>query len=393
MASSEGPAPARTSPAELLERHILRRFEICNRLGKGAYGVVWKVIDKKSRRLVALKKCFECFRTAADAQKTFREILYLQAFCDHENIVRLRHVIKSDSGRDMYLTFDFMDTDLHAVSRANILTEIQRKFVMWQLLRALKYIHSAEVIHRDLKPSNVLINADCQIKLCDFGLARSTGANYLGPTPELTEYISTRWYRAPELLLASTSYSKAVDIWAAGLLLGELINGAPVFPGLSVMNQLENILGLTQMPNAADIKAMKSPFAAIMVESIPQGSIKYKLISDIFPTASSEAIDVIRVCLLFNPESRPGVDDLLRHAYCADFHNEAEEIVYPYGQLILPLDDNVQRTAEEYREALYREVSDRRREMRRLQKEKESRLKKEKEMEDADADIRPQGLS
>ena len=184
-----------TPAAELIERHVLRKFEVTNRLGKGSYGIVWKAIDKQSRFLCAIKKCFECFRTPADAQKTFREILYLSSFNDHDNIIKLRHVMKAESNRDLYLSFDFVDCDLHAVSRARILTEIQRKYIIWQLARAVKYIHSAEVIHRDIKPSNILIDGDCHLRLCDFGLARSTGANYLGPPVSKTEYVATRWYR------------------------------------------------------------------------------------------------------------------------------------------------------------------------------------------------------
>ncbi len=104
--------------SEEIERHVVRKFEICQRLGKGAYGIVWKAIDKRSRNVIALKKCFDAFRNATDAQRTFREIMYLQALSGHENIIRLQHVIKAENDRDIYLTFDHMETDLHAVIRA-----------------------------------------------------------------------------------------------------------------------------------------------------------------------------------------------------------------------------------------------------------------------------------
>lgn len=103
------------------------------------------------------------------------------------------------------------------------------------ILKALKYIHSAEIIHRDLKPSNVLLDAECNVKVADFGLARSL----LMPLDEnaiLTEYVATRWYRAPEILLGSTFYTKAVDMWSVGCILGEMINGKPIFPGSSTLN-------------------------------------------------------------------------------------------------------------------------------------------------------------
>lgn len=109
--------------SEEIERHVVRKFEICQRLGKGAYGIVWKAIDKRSRNVIALKKCFDAFRNATDAQRTFREIMYLQALSGHENIIRLQHVIKAENDRDIYLTFDHMETDLHAVIRAGMYAE------------------------------------------------------------------------------------------------------------------------------------------------------------------------------------------------------------------------------------------------------------------------------
>ena len=112
-----------------------------------------------------------------------------------------------------------METDLHAVIRAGILADIHKKYVTWQLLKALKYLHSAGLLHRDIKPSNILLNSDCHIKLCDFGLCRSV-AEVAGPAPVLTDYVATRWYRAPEILIGSTRYTVGVDMWAVGCIVG-----------------------------------------------------------------------------------------------------------------------------------------------------------------------------
>lgn len=187
-----------------------------------------------------------------------------------------------------------LETDLHAVIRANILEDIHKKYVLYQLLKSLKYMHSAELLHRDIKPSNLLLNADCSVKLCDFGLCRSV-AEVAGPNPVLTDYVATRWYRAPEILLGSTRYTKAVDMWAVGCIVAEMINGKPSFPGTSTMNQLDKILELTGQPTGEDIDSINSPFAGTMLESLP--ATKAKNLEELFPKASPEAVDFIRQCL------------------------------------------------------------------------------------------------
>ena len=128
--------------SEEIESHILRKYEILQKLGKGAYGIVWKAIDKKKREVVALKKCFDAFQNATDSQRTFREIMFLQELNGHENIVRLLNVIRAENDRDIYLVFDFMETDLHAVIRANILEEIHKQYIIYQTLKAIKFLHT-----------------------------------------------------------------------------------------------------------------------------------------------------------------------------------------------------------------------------------------------------------
>ena len=299
-------------------QHVLRKYDVTQKLGKGAYAVVFKAINKKNKETVALKKIFDAFQNATDAQRTFREIMYLQGLTGHENIIRLQNVLKAENDKDIYLVFDYMETDLHAVIRANILEPVHKQFIVYQCLKALLYCHSGGLIHRDLKPSNLLLNEECLLKVADFGLARSLhaiekadesasvrrairrtaarnfSAQFLGaqflcahnslcvrnsltrapprllPAQVLTDYVATRWYRAPEILLGSTSYTKGVDMWAVGCIVAEMFYGKPLLPGTSTMNQLEKIVQVCGKPSAADVAACKSQFAATMLQSLPQ---------------------------------------------------------------------------------------------------------------------------
>eukprot|EP00747_Dinoflagellata_sp_TGD_P186983 gnl/TRDRNA2_/TRDRNA2_44405_c0_seq1.p1 gnl/TRDRNA2_/TRDRNA2_44405_c0~~gnl/TRDRNA2_/TRDRNA2_44405_c0_seq1.p1 ORF type:complete len:493 (-),score=99.51 gnl/TRDRNA2_/TRDRNA2_44405_c0_seq1:174-1652(-) len=349
--------------SEEIDRHVLRKYEIVQKLGRGAYGIVWKATDKKTREVVALKKCFDAFQNATDAQRTFREIMFLQELNGHENIVRLLNVLKADNDQDIYLICDYMESDLHAVIRANILEEIHKQYVIYQLLKALKYMHSGQLLHRDIKPSNILLNSDCLVKVCDFGLARGV-IQQNGPTsnPVLTDYVATRWYRAPEILLGSTSYTKGVDVWSVGCILGELISGKPIFPGTSTMNQLDRVMEVTGRPTPEDIEAIKSPFAATMLESLPVS--RSRPLNEMFPSATVEALDLIRQCLQFNPNKRTSAKGLLRHAYVDQFHNPEDE--FDCDRVIqIPIDDNTKLTVQDYRERLYNEVLKKKKEQRR----------------------------
>ncbi|CAM9240812.1 unnamed protein product [Ascophyllum nodosum] len=360
--------------SEDIDKHVLRRFEICHKLGKGAYGVVWKAVEKRTRQVVALKKCFDAFRNATDAQRTFREIMYLQALAGHDNLIRLQHVVKAENGRDIYLTFDHMETDLHAVIRANILEEIHKKYIIYQLVKALKFMHSADLLHRDIKPSNMLLNSDCHMKLCDFGLCRNI-AETAGPQPHLTDYVATRWYRAPEILLGSPRYTKGVDMWAVGCILGEMLSGRPTFPGSSTMNQLEKILESTGKPSPEDVESIKSPFAGTMLESIPP--TRQTSLNETFSGASEQALDIMTQCLQFNPDKRIRAASALDHPYVAEFHNPDDEPDYPHGRIQITIDqgvvdDNTKLSAADYRDMLYKDINHRRKEARLAEQARQS---------------------
>ncbi|XP_051246390.1 mitogen-activated protein kinase 15 [Dicentrarchus labrax] len=343
-----------------VEDHISLKYVIKKRLGKGAYGIVWKAVDRQTGEIVAVKKIFDAFRNRTDAQRTFREIMFLQEFGDHANIVKLLNVIRAQNDKDIYLIFEYMDTDLHAViKKGTLLKDIHKRYVMYQLLKAIKYLHSGNVIHRDQKPSNVLLDTDCVVKLCDFGLARSLNQiQEDSGNPALTEYVATRWYRAPEILLGSTRYTKGVDMWSLGCILGEMLLGKALFPGTSTINQIEKIMSAIPHPSPEDIIAIKSEYGSSVIQRMllkPQVPLEDLL----QPSVPPDALDLLRSLLVFNPDKRLTAEQALQHPYVSRFHSPAKEPALNYD-VVLPVDDDVQLSVVQYRNKLYEMMLERR---------------------------------
>ncbi|XP_050771743.1 mitogen-activated protein kinase 15 [Gymnogyps californianus] len=336
-----------------VEALVSQKYEIKRRLGKGAYGIVWKAIDRRTGEIVAVKKIFDAFRNRTDAQRTFREIMFLQEFGEHPNIIKLLDVIRAQNDKDIYLIFESMETDLHAViKKGNLLKDIHKSYILYQLLKATKFIHSGNVIHRDQKPSNILLDADCFVKLCDFGLARSLcQMNEDQGNPALTEYVATRWYRAPEILLSSRSYTKGVDMWSIGCILGELLLGKPLFPGTSTVNQIEQILRVIPAPSPEDILAIQSDYRASVINRM--SSRQRVTFEEILPSSTPlSALDLLKKLLVFNPDKRLTAEEALQHPYVKRFHCPAREPSLDYD-VILPLGDDIQLSVAEYRNKLY----------------------------------------
>ncbi|XP_010142973.1 PREDICTED: mitogen-activated protein kinase 15, partial [Buceros rhinoceros silvestris] len=318
-----------------------------------AYGIVWKAIDRRTGEIVAVKKIFDAFRNRTDAQRTFREIMFLQEFGEHPNIIKLLDVIPAQNNKDIYLIFESMETDLHAViKKGNLLKDIHKCYILYQLLKATKFIHSGNVIHRDQKPSNILLDADCFVKLCDFGLARSLSQlNEDQGNPALTEYVATRWYRAPEILLSSRSYTKGVDMWSIGCILGELLLGKPLFPGTSTVNQIEQILRVIPAPSPEDILALQSDYRASVIHHM--SSRQRVTFEEILPASTPlPALDLLKKLLVFNPDKRLTAEEALQHPYVKRFHCPAREPSLGYD-VTLPLGDDTQLSVAEYRNKLY----------------------------------------
>lgn len=184
-----------------------------------------------------------------------------------------------------------------------------------QLLRGLKYLHSANILHRDLKPGNLLINANCDLKICDFGLARTSRGN----DQFMTEYVVTRWYRAPELLLCCDNYGTSIDVWSVGCIFAEILGRKPIFPGTECLNQLKliiNVLGSQQEP---DIAFIDNPKARKFIKSLPYSRGTH--FSRLYPQADPLAIDLLQRMLVFDPTKRITVSEALQHPYMSGLYD------------------------------------------------------------------------
>eukprot|EP00434_Breviolum_minutum_P038143 symbB.v1.2.033826.t1/scaffold4256.1/size42321/3 len=169
----------RKAPYERIDRDVARRYELISRIGRGCYGVVFEVMlrDPNKFEKYAMKKILYAFNNATDAQRTYREVSYLMEFGSHTNILFVHDVLCSADDKHLYLVTDLMESDLCKAIKCNCLGEVHKPLIAHQILRALKYIHSAGVMHRDLKPGNILLDRSGQVLVGDFGLARSSPAS------------------------------------------------------------------------------------------------------------------------------------------------------------------------------------------------------------------------
>ncbi|KAK8581501.1 hypothetical protein V6N12_071722 [Hibiscus sabdariffa] len=294
-------------------------------IGRGAYGIVCSVLNSETNEMVAVKKIANAFDNHMDAKRTLREIQLLRHL-DHENVIAIRDVIPPPLRRDfadVYIALELMDTDLHQIIRSNqSLSEEHCQYFLYQILRGLKYIHSANVIHRDLKPSNLLLNANCDLKICDFGLARPTAENEF-----MTEYVVTRWYRAPELLLNSSHYTAAIDVWSVGCIFMELINRKPLFPGKDHVHQMRLLTELLGTPTESDLGFLRNEDARRYIRQLP--AHPRQPLVNVFPHVNRLALDLIERMLTFDPTRRITVEEALSHPYLERLHDIADEPVCP----------------------------------------------------------------
>ena len=326
--------------------NVLYSYAIDKLIGKGAYGLVWKAYRKTDNQPVALKKIFDAFRNKEDAQRTFREVTYLKAFKGHPNIIQLLNIHRSWKNSDLYLVFECMKVDLHNyIASGNVLDDNQVRYITFQILKALKFIHSGNVVHRDLKPSNILLNMDCVCKIADFGLARSLEEPRLVTKSPLTDYVATRWYRAPEILLGSKRYTKTVDIWSLGCVLAEMVMGKPLFPGDSTTNQLGLIM------STVSHKEEEAAALGRLGAGRPRPGWGRPL-EELLQDGGYEGMDLASRLLRLDPARRPAADVALAHPFVCDFRSWRGEPVLP-SPVRARIPDNSRLPIKHYRTALY----------------------------------------
>mmetsp|Transcript_22601 Transcript_22601/g.45367 ORF Transcript_22601/g.45367 Transcript_22601/m.45367 type:complete len:427 (-) Transcript_22601:507-1787(-) len=309
------------------------RYKPQKQVGKGSFGVLIAAWDEQSSEKVAIKKIACTSRMGWDrmqAKSLLRELRLLQHF-DHENIMRARDVLlPASSGlspngviSDIYLVQDLMATDLHFIIQSAArgqqrLTNDHVQYFLYQLLRGLHACHSANVLHRDLKPGNLLVNKDCELRIADFGLARGVDANP-AEAAHLTEYVVTRWYRAPELLTGNESYDRPVDMWSVGCILAEMLGLQAIFPGTDTLMQLRLVIGGVGVPS--DLSFISNPKAIEYIKAISQSQPAPPPLASRFPGASPLALDLLQRLLVFDPSQRLSTGEALCHPYLASLND------------------------------------------------------------------------
>jgi len=313
-------------PPMTLPPDLQKKYQITRELGQGAYGIVCAAKNIQTGQEVAIKKVTKIFEKPILAKRALRELKLLVHFNGHENITSIidMDIANPDDYNEIYLGEELMEADLHQIIRSEQpLTDAHYQYFIYQICRGLKYIHSANVLHRDLKPGNLLVNADCELKICDFGLARG-----FVDTPEanagfMTEYVATRWYRAPEIMLSFKCYTKAIDIWSVGCIFAELLGGKPLFKGRDYVDQLNQILSILGTPDDETLRRIGSDRALMYIRSLPKTpKIPF---SQLYPKATPLALDLLEKLLKFDPAERITVEEALAHPYLEAYHDVEDE--------------------------------------------------------------------
>lgn len=297
-----------------------------NKIGQGSYGVVISAQDEKTKMRVAVKKISRTFNNLHDTRRIVREVRILRHL-KHENIIQLidlpipprKHLFE-----DIYIVTDLMSFNLRQLIRSDqSICNDHIRYICVQILRALKYLHSAGIMHRDIKPDNILINREWKTKICDFGNSISINAPSYNNGRKLTEYVSTRWYRAPEIMLCNY-YTEAIDVWSLGCIMAELIQRRPLFPGKNYEDQITHIIHFLGKPEITKLNFINNKRAKKFVTGLPHSNPR--CMESYFSGSDNMGLCVLRKLLELNPAQRISVADSLEHSYFYPGRDASAEI-------------------------------------------------------------------
>ncbi|PAA63222.1 hypothetical protein BOX15_Mlig000458g8 [Macrostomum lignano] len=291
---------------------LMEKYEKLGKIGEGAYGVVFKCRHRFSGELVAIKKFTESEEDPLIHKIAMREIRMLKQL-KHDNLVNLLEVFKRK--KRLHLVFQYIDHTLlnEIESRPSGMDRSQIRKITYQLLDAISFCHLHNCIHRDVKPENILITRDAKVKLCDFGFARLL----TGPGDEYTDYVATRWYRSPELLVGDTQYGPPVDVWAVGCVFAEMLKGTPLWPGRSDLDQLHLIIKSLGdlVPRHRDIFYQNAYFQGLKIpEPEQQDQIEQKFVHMREPLTQKE-LQFLHFCFKMDPVQRATCEELKKTDY------------------------------------------------------------------------------
>jgi serine/threonine protein kinase len=295
----------------------MNRFKTLYVIGEGSFGIVFLAQENSSGQLVAIKKMKRKYNSWEECMN-LREVRSLRKI-RHKNIIKLREVFREDN--QLHLVFDYLESNLFKYycnrfkDKAHSIPEAFIKKTIFQTLQGIAHLHEKGFFHRDLKPENLLINNDESVQIADFGLARE-----IRSMPPYTDYISTRWYRAPEMLLKMPNYSHPVDIFAIGCIMAELYLQKPLFDGKSELDQLHKIFNILGEPGVG----WKEGVNLADNLGIRLTGKKAKPLEFIIPNASSSGIDLLTKMFMLDPMKRGSAVALIQHPYFDSIRKESK---------------------------------------------------------------------
>ncbi|KDN36688.1 Pkinase-domain-containing protein, partial [Tilletiaria anomala UBC 951] len=301
--------------------YVNRRYRFIRELGIGAYGCVALARDLVLDCNVAIKKVTRVFERDVLARRALREVAILRhlSLCDNATVLLDFDASFVQFG-EIYFVLSASEADLSQIIRSGQqLSDAHLQYFTAQILRGVRYMHSARIIHRDLKPGNLLVNADCALRLCASPKLKVRTTRLDFPGGPLTEYVATRWYRAPEIMLCfKEGYGPEIDMWSVGCILAELIGGRPIFAGKDYVDQIARINNVLGTPAPETIAKIGSARAKTYVQSLPQ--MPKVPFENLYPKASPEALDLLGRMLTWDPHERISAEDALQHPWLKAYH-------------------------------------------------------------------------